>query len=426
MIADVPLTDFDPSSIFYDYSWRSFIALNWPALGGADNRGLPDRARPFGDATGPRVWTTWKSRYEIFQPGGTEPAAWQSFAGANPCGQGFGNEITTLSSFSPFADFNQATFSLERLANPLVAQNRTYSRFEIKVNKEEFDSIVSKKWYLASELPTSSNPTPFKDGSIEVKAAWKILTGNDNAAARSRYFVIEGAQVLDVATGACRPQDIALVGFHIVAKTPDRPQWIWSSFEHVDNVPGTTTEPATPAGIPHSFNDPAQPQTLGPRSQTISTANPPSPDPDPLQVVRMQPILPLVMATNRAYWALPEIKGTVWENYMLVMTQWPTAPEPESPSNAGAPFPDANSALSNTTMETFFQKNGTSCMDCHQVSNDEGRDFVMFVSFDAFRPDAAAPASTFASKLTANQQTNPLAKDAMIENLIRFFEANQE
>ena len=29
---------------------------------------------------------------------------------------------------------------------------------------------------------------------------------------------------------------------------------------------------------------------------------------------------------NRAYWALPGIKGTVWEHYMLVASQWPTVP----------------------------------------------------------------------------------------------------
>ena len=29
----------------------------------------------------------------------------------------------------------------------------------------------------------------------------------------------------------------ALVGLHIVYKTPSRPQWIWSTFRHVDNVP---------------------------------------------------------------------------------------------------------------------------------------------------------------------------------------------
>src|SRR5215468_7270540 len=60
--------DFFRPDFFYNYSWRSFIALNWPAQIGAASRGLPDRKRAFGDTNGPRVWMTWKSRYEIFRP----------------------------------------------------------------------------------------------------------------------------------------------------------------------------------------------------------------------------------------------------------------------------------------------------------------------------------------------------------------------
>ena len=30
---------------------------------------------------------------------------------------------------------------------------------------------------------------------------------------------------------------LGLVGFHVVHKTKNRPQWIWTLFEHNDNVP---------------------------------------------------------------------------------------------------------------------------------------------------------------------------------------------
>jgi len=35
----------------------------------------------------------------------------------------------------------------------------------------------------------------------------------------------------------CAKADIALVGLHIMIKTHYRPQWLWSTFEQVDNVP---------------------------------------------------------------------------------------------------------------------------------------------------------------------------------------------
>jgi hypothetical protein len=182
---------------------------------------------------------------------------------------------------------------------------------------------------------------------------------------------VPNAQVFDVAANKCLKRDIALVGFHIVTKTPDRPQWIWSSFEQIDNVPGLSSEPKPPSGVPLSFNDPSKPQSLDPKRSPppISPTNPPVVNPPPMQVVRQQKISDETIAMNRAYWALPEIKGTVWENYMLIMTQWPTQISPEQPSNGGAPFPSGGVEIANTTMETYFQSDGDSCMDCHQTSN---------------------------------------------------------
>jgi len=394
-----------PFPEFDDFSWRSFIALNWPAGTSAANRGQPDTSRSFGDASGPRVWTTWKSRLEIFQPPDAAvqpvaPAAWQSFDGKNPCGPAVSSEVQTLSAFSAFGDFNQADFSMTALSNPLVAQNRTYLRYDVRVNETQFNSIVGHKWYIESNLPTRDNPVPFANGSVEVKAAWRLLTAADTPEVRARYYVLNGAMVFDVESATCKPQDVALVGLHIVSKTPSRPQWIWSSFEHVDNVPGVTDEPAPPAGISRSLNDAARPQALDPgvAPLALSAANPPAIDPDPMQVVRQMPIEASTMQTNRAYWALPEIKGTVWENYMLVMTQWPTDMLPEGPTNSGSPFPDSGTNLANTTMETYFQQDA-SCMVCHNMANRKGRDFVMFVTFDAFRPGVPAPAALFGEKL---------------------------
>ena len=113
-----------------------------------------------------------------------------------------------------------------------------------------------------------------------------------------------------------------------------------------------------------------------------------------MQVVRRHPIHPATMAINRAYWALPGIKGTVWEHYMLVASQWPTIPHPAGPQNDGGYFPgqpltadaprenyqaaDApHENLVNTTIETYFQDPPSSCMSCHQsLSNALGHDFV--------------------------------------------------
>ena len=200
-----------------------------------------------------------------------------------------------------------------------------------------------------------------------------------------------------------------------MVKTKYRPQGVWSTFEHVDNVPpageGEAREPdARDAGAPYSFFDVSKPDlglwpTFGsPDTLPVSQQNPPKIDPQPTQVVRRHPIHPSTMAMNRAYWALPEIKGTVWEHYMLVASQWPTVTHPADPQNDGAYFPgltpppdaprenyqssDADAApkenLVNTSIETYLQDPPSSCMSCHQsVSNALGRDFVGIL--DSFR-----------------------------------------
>lgn len=357
------------------------------------------------------------------------PSIWGSYDGRNPCGQATSNQVKTLDAFETYSDFNQATFAPSAFSGPLVAQNRTYTRYEVRVNEAEYKSIVDHKWYRRKFLPTFEHPEQIDIGSIAVKAAWRILTDKDTPAIRDRYYVVKDAEVLDVAksrhngANVCGKQDIALVGLHIFIKTQYRPQGIWSSFEHIDNVPplgtGDAREPdAKDAQAPYSYYDPSKPQPApvsspgSPAAQPVSQTNPPDLDPEPTQVVRRHPISAETMAINRAYWALPEIRDTVWSHYMLVVTQWPTITLPQSPSNDGAYFPGTpaekdtpaeayqlpgnggaeNRNLANTTMETYFQDPPASCMACHHaVSNTFGRDFVAFVAHDA----DSAPAGPF-------------------------------
>ena len=420
-IEDVPATKPDPFPAFDNFAWRAFIALNWPGLTDPAHRGEPDRAKRLADP-GPRIWETFKARWEVFQRapdgGAIAPAPWASAEGLNPCRDPSPRSAKILASFEPFADLNQASFTVGQFFGPLVAQNRAYTRYEVRVNQAEFDSIVANGWWRRDQLPTVDHPARFNVGSIAIKAAWRALTDADTPALRARYYVVRDAEVEDVARtiaagrSVCVKRDVALVGMHIAVKTLYRPQWIWSSFEHVDNVPpvgaGEAREPdALAAGAPYSYNDPAKPQAAveppenSPLAQPVSLANPPDPDPAPTQAIRKHPIRPEIMATNRAYWALPEIKGTVWANYMLVAIQWPTVTQPPSPENDGVYFPglrlapdtpgepyqvagggeDPNQNFINVTMETYTQDAPASCMACHNaVSNSAGRDFVAILT----------------------------------------------
>ncbi len=67
-------------------------------------------------------------------------------------------------------------------------------------------------------------------------------------------------------------------------------------------------------------------------------------------------------------------------------------------------------------------------MQCHQISNDKGRDFVMFVTMDAFRPGVLTPGDQFSAKNARSSDESvkaesALSSDPMLKSLKQFFEA---
>ena len=164
-IEDVPSTRLDPFPEFDNFAWRAFIALNWPSLTDPAHRGVPDRAKTLGD-TGPRVWETFKARYELFQVGPdgrpVAPRPWATYEALNPCGAEVDKRAKTLATFDPFMDFNQSAFLPGVAANPLVAQNRTYTRYEVRINEPEYSTLALAAGARARTCPTRLIPPIFR------------------------------------------------------------------------------------------------------------------------------------------------------------------------------------------------------------------------------------------------------------------------
>lgn len=371
----------NPIAFFDDYSWRAFIALVWPAATG--QRGVPDQTKSVGGA-GPRVFETYKALWEVFHPDGSAPSGWDQLdsASANPCSTAPHWGDLTLASFSKFSDFGQA--GVGTLVGPLVAQpatSPTYVRYMTAFNKVEFEHIINpaantppRPLYLRKNLDAAS-PIVFPNGSIDIKAAWMDMRG---ATHPERYYT-RPALALNPETGKCEQITVGLVGLHIVQKTQSRPQWIWSTFEQVDNVP--PADPGSPGKF--AFNDGTGASM--PVRNPYSVSPLPLPTPKPFNVVRVNPIHTSTQNTNQGYRAA--LKGTVWENYQLVMTQWPTTPNrPDLPGTPDQTFPGIGSttAFANSTLETFDQATIRSgCMNCHN-STKAGSDFVWSLKDHAF------------------------------------------
>ncbi|SRR6266404_2075657 len=376
---DFPQTQ-NPIVFFDDYSWRTFIAMVWPVKPG--QRGVPDITKAVGDTSGPLVFETLKQDWELFQPGGTAPSTnWDDF-GQSPCPNltvGFNDVV--LASFSKFGNLGQAGFG--NLVHALPAQNGTWVRYATAFNQSEFVQIISAKLYLRSNLP--SGGVTFSVGALDIKSSWIEM----NNVPHPERFYTRQAWVKDPVSGNCSPKPVTvgLVGIHIVQKASSRPQWIWSTFEHVDNVP--PKDPGAPAP-PFVFN--SGDGTPMPASDK-NGGFPPADWQKPViyNVDRLVPIHPSTQNTNSAY--RKKLTGTVWQNYQLVMTQWPLdRNSPATPGTITHTFPGKGdtSAFANTTLETWDQTDvSTGCMNCHNVTRAK-TDFVWSLQINAF-PSALGP-----------------------------------
>jgi hypothetical protein len=370
-----------PILLYDDFSWRSFIALAWPAKDG--QRGVPDSALTLGSAAGrPTVFETLKSEWEVFQKDGRDPKDWNEYGGLIPCdvpSLAFGDIVLAASLKSDNIIQSGGT-------GPLLAQNRTFVRYTSGFNETLFGHIKDGGFFRREKL---ANFTPLPAGTIRVKAAWIDTQDID----RPERFHTRDAWLLNLTTGRCEKKTVGLVGLHIVTKTPTHPQGIWSTFEHIDNVP------APQASRPFTFNK--GDGVPMPTSNPIAAFDPAAP-PTPYNVERITKIHDMgnfsTARTNDRYRAMlaQQYPNSPWQNYQLVMTQWPLkrnrpdldgGPGNTFPGIGNSPIPgvptDAT-AFANTTMETFRQEHvaGNGCLGCHNAA--KSRDFVFSLSIRAF------------------------------------------
>jgi hypothetical protein len=394
VVVTLPSNPTSPESVrpnFDDFSWRSFIALNWPA--DPQHPGAPISPNDPGaflkaGSSYTSVWSTYREGYELFPAEGEPPPFGEPTPTTTVCGEArAGAKVLLMASKAGtlLGDVDQA------FSYPLVDQNNNYIYYEIRFNRSQYEFVREHKLYLAKYLMQSeqrapidmpiSAEEPYREGAVMLKAAWRQLTPKDDA---SRYFTTR-ATILDQSSGknVCRDVTVGLIGFHIGHKVSRMPQWVWSSFEQVDNVPDDDGRP--PARALTLNNGTNTPATTGGWANRPNDKREVSADKrTPAQVVRLNPIptTPAGKSTvsiNDAYRAL--LANTVWRNYELVITQWPAAPVAQAdfkpkesqgvyPKDAGAPFPLHDAV--NTAMETWFQSRsdaagagGNSCMECH-------------------------------------------------------------
>ncbi len=385
----------------------------------------------------------------------------------------------TLSDTDKAADILDEAFS-----GPLVDQNLNYVRYNEQVNRVFYDFIRTNGYYWKGNLPKAPSPVSIPPldvppdwckepscnpegpltlvlqpqtnttviqrvhgDSITIKTAWRIMEPKDTTVTLyvkndeppvehqifkddlTRYYTTtalvdilsEDDQGLPVLTK--EEKTVGLVGMHVVVRTTQFPQGLWSSFGHVDNLQPPSSEDQPTDVKRASFNSGTDFIPRGysylPEKLIASKNHRP-----PVEVSRIWKIpdtpvakskhMPEGVSTvgmNQAYQRL--LKGTVWENYQLEITQWPTDPgsfyaKPflqmrgldKQPGNdqpialhqiydrnkkaqseayprwSGLPIPQVGAL--NPVLETYFQNKpgdpleSTSCMGCHYSASDLG------------------------------------------------------
>ncbi|TYL98427.1 hypothetical protein FXB40_05655 [Bradyrhizobium rifense] len=387
-------------------AWQMFLALNWPTN---DQGQSAPRIEDTG--FGPPHWTLWHDSSSIFQAKGAVPESCgkppqqrQFVLSRNlaaPVSAGLPafrgpNEASVASRSTRFLGVISAVGELnvsklggdiqQAFTGPLIDQNGNFVFYEIMIDPNEVNYLCDNKLYNINgqvafstsggkvDMPTG-HPQQNWSGSFELKLAWKVIGGTgDHKDDPSRFFT-QRAEIIDQGDDGKpvkKTVEVGLVGMHIGHKSETSPQWIWATFEQIDNL---DVDQVAHPNLHPSFFDPGCP---------LCTVNvQPQTDPNtrlyprtPVQASRTIPIPADKVALNREAQAVLAKLGSVWQYYQLVDTQWPTAPSSKpSAWNSGLSQAVSNKPggqptpvfLTNITMETYFQSGNQPA--CNQEEN---------------------------------------------------------
>jgi hypothetical protein len=393
------------------YSWRTFLAMNSPSDGTSIEHA---------QARTPAKWEqmdNFKQLLDVMLPPGVKEASWP----LDKAGMEAERERLVPTQCSKehtdhpekmIVKMIEESFNEPFKTGPLIDQQGHYAIFDILMNRPMFDYIVAPNHHLNTkagqmdaakaslivDFPPGQN-SGSSLGAFMLKVSWKILSQSEIDA---RNFHMVDALVLmpkderlpladQEPKRPCLPETLGLIGFHAVHKTVNRPQWIWTSFEHIRNVPDRDQVAAKTFDGPFSFfdvnckDDCAEVNATPPRqfwqpryALKLSFED----SKFKSQIVRETPLTHATRNMNTIFQSM--LQDSVWKNYMLVNTQWPTVPgctkllsvsaDAPPPKNDFIRQPDmtcspAPTFMANSTLETYSQgeipQASSSCIGCH-------------------------------------------------------------
>lgn len=409
------------SEAYARFAWDDFVALNFPAATDAQGNPIPIASSVNGlnynGGEYTSVWQTYVEARDLFLPDGRAPEPFGSGSAVPAACQslnagGVKLLLNRTTKAGPLVATNLLQSNNRKDSDgvldeyiqamrmgPVIDRNGRYLRFGLNFNQAVYDYVVQNKLFNAEGQAAFQGGNPVtatgpdwprgslngQVGAVFVKSAWKVLGGADDPANffRTKAYIYDQAGGIfgetPLAKEQCRIETVGLVGFHIVHRTNTAPQWVWSTFEHVDNAPwlsdfsvnqpmtknynlfDPSTCPRTTDGKPGCQYDVAPQHPWQPEVESNGVVK--VLDRAPTQVVRVAAPGRHALSVNADMRKkINEAFGiTVWDNYFLVDVQFPTIVNWNAASGVasinpaypdGAPTP---SFLANSTLETYIQ-----------------------------------------------------------------------
>ena len=414
---------FELNQEFNKYSWEAFLAINWPT----DDQGNPKKY--FYDKGIP-AWQQWKEAFQVYRKNGETPTPW----GSTPSlpDQNYPKNVTNtqrviVRNTTPTHPATVADEVDQAFAGKLFDQWGNVVVYEALMNKPEFDYIVENELYningqiayYQKNKDTDNGNINFPKGdyasntlgAIEIKFAWRVFP--KNYPHKDRYYIEEG--YVQDKDGNWKLTELGMIGFHISQKTPTGKQWVWSTFEHIDNldqniitkevtkdgkkatevtvIHPTLTDPnceICPVNVDVSNNNTTYTHHKGEHgnywtiSGDLTDKYFTNTDVMKTQAKRMVDIPVRVQQLNAQMQAYFKKYNSVWQYYQLIDTQYPLHQNVKPASNKEASYHLPQSVhnksggqpnialLTNITMETFFQdgnQNASNLMEANPESD---------------------------------------------------------
>ena len=278
----------------------------------------------------------------------------------------------------------------------LVDQNGQVVWYSAHANPLYYNLV--QKYYGAQAFAKASPTLQFPVGAAVFKASWQIVPDGTKPTA---VFTTPALVPLLVANSnggvtidqtKTRPVTVALVGLHVVGVTVNHPEFLWGSFEQVQNAPDLAD--------PNGYNSPTPVSSNGFTFYAANTpANACNPSSTSASVTLTDPVkqtLSPITNVFRQYayggestWGVQEIDNLnsqsqsalsgmtnpaehIWANYKLIGTTWISGNTLQPGDGTLNSQAIGSLDLANATLETFVQGpqnlgTNANCFACHNT-----------------------------------------------------------